>query len=297
VTGDEDTGIAAAAAVAARAAVAVVVVGGESGLQPHSTVGEARDATSLGLTGVQPALVDAVLATGTPTVVVVVSGRVHALPEIAARASALVSAWLPGEEGGNAIADVLTGRADPSGRLPVSVPRAVGQVPVYRSPRAGGGRSMFYGDYTDCSRTPLFPFGHGLSYATFERGPLVVEASSSTSDPVVLSIETRNTSDRAGIDVVRLTVGDDVASVARPERSLCGFAKVPVAPGEAQTVRFTVDPSRLAFYDAEMRFVVEPGSFTFQVGRSSVNVELNGDVCEYRQREIVATTVEIGRAR
>jgi beta-glucosidase len=297
VTGDDDAGIAAAASAAASAAVAVVFVGGESGLQPHSTVGEARDATSLALTGVQQQLVDAVLATGTPTVVIVVSGRVHALPEIAERASALLYAWLPGQEGGNAIADVLTGRADPSGRLPVSIPRTVGQVPVYRSPRAGGGRSMFYGDYTDCSREPLFPFGHGLSYATFERGALVVEEPGSTTAPVVLSIATRNTSERAGVDVVKLTVGDDVASVARPERALCGFAKVALAPGEARTVRFTVDPSRLAFYDPAMRFVVEPGSFTFRVGRASASVTLSGDVCEYRQRDVVATAVEIEATR
>ncbi|HZR12295.1 MAG TPA: glycoside hydrolase family 3 N-terminal domain-containing protein [Acidimicrobiia bacterium] len=297
VTGDDADGIAAAASVAAGADVAIVFVGGESGLQPHSTVGEARDATSLALTGVQHELVDAVLATGTPTVVVVVSGRVHALADIAERASALVYAWLPGEEGGNAIADVLTGRIDASGRLPVSIPRTVGQVPVYRSPRAGGGRSMFYGDYTDCSRTPLFPLGHGLSYATFERGPLDIEREGSTTEPVVLSIETRNTSDRPGIDVVKLTVGDDVASVARPERALCGFAKVALGPGERRTVRFTVHPSRLAFYDPDMRFVVEPGSFTFRVGKASATVQLRGGVREYRQRDVVATAVELTAAR
>lgn len=292
VTGDDDSGIAAAASAARNASVAVVFVGGESGLQTHSTVGEARDATSLALTGVQEQLVDTVLATGTPTVVVLVSGRVHAVPEIAARASALVQAWLPGEEGGNAIADVLTGRVDPSGRLPVSMPRTVGQVPVYRSPRAGGGRAMFYGDYTDSPAAPLFPFGHGLSYAAFDRGALMVEREGSTTEPVVLSIETRNTSDRPGTDVLKLTVGDEVASVARPERSLCGFAKVALDPGERRAVRFTVHPSRLAFYDPAMRFVVEPGSFAFRVGTSSATVELRGDMCEYRQRDVVATAVE-----
>jgi beta-glucosidase len=292
VTGTDDSGVAAAATAAGGAEVAIVFVGGESGLQQHSTVGEARDATSLALTGVQPQLVDAVIATGTPTVVVLVSGRVHTVPEIAERAAALVQAWMPGEEGGNGIADVLTGRVDPSGRLPVSMPRNVGQVPVYASPRAGGGRSLFYGDYSDAPTTPLFPFGHGLSYATFERGALTVEAAGSTAEPVVLSIETRNTSDRVGTDVVQLAFRDEVASVARHRQVLCGFAKVALEPGEARTVRFTVDPSRLAFYDPQMRFVVEPGAFTFLVGTASATVSLTGDVHPYRQREIVATTVE-----
>ena len=161
--------------------------------------------------------------------------------------SALVQAWLPGEEGGNGIVDVLTGRVDPSGRLPVSMPRTVGQVPVYASPRAGGGRSMFYDDYTDCSPTPLFPFGHGLSYATFEHGDLTVEAAGSTAEPVVLSIETCNTSDRAGTDVVQLVVTDEVASVARHRSLLCGFAKVPLEPGETadRAVHRPPEPARL----------------------------------------------------
>jgi beta-glucosidase-like glycosyl hydrolase len=293
VTGDDDRGIGPAAAAAASASVAVVFVGGESGLQTHSTVGEARDATSLGLTGVQQRLVDAVMATGTPTVVVLVSGRVHAVPEIAARAAALVQAWVPGEEGGNGIADVLTGRVDPSGRLPVSMPRNVGQVPVYASPRAGGGRSLFYGDYTDSSTTPLFPFGHGLSYATFEHANMTVDSVGTTADDVVVSIETANTSDRPGTDVLQLVVRDDVASVARHEFFLCGFAKVPLEPGEKQTVRFTVHPSRLAFYDPQMRFVVEPGDFTFRVGESSVAATVGGVEREYLQREVVATTVAV----
>lgn len=293
VTGTDTAGISAAVEAARAAAVAIVFVGGESGLQPHSTVGEARDATSLALTGVQQQLVDAAVETGTPTVALLVSGRVHAVPEIAEKASALVQAWAPGEEGGNGIVDVLTGAVDPSGRLPVSMPRNVGQVPVYASPRAGGGRSMFHGDYTDSPTTPLFPFGHGLSYATFERGGLTVEGAGTTSEPVVLAIETRNTSDRAGVDVVQLVVRDDVASVARHQFFLRGFAPVPLEPGEGRSVRFTVDPSRLAFYDPTMRFVVEPGSFTFRVGDDEAAVTLGGEVVELRQRDVVATAVDI----
>jgi beta-glucosidase len=294
ITGDDASGIAAAVEAARVADVALVFVGGESGLQTHSTVGEARDATSLALTGVQPQLVEAVLATGTPTIVVLVSGRVHAVPEIAEAANALVQAWLPGEEGGNGIVDVLTGAVGASGRLPVSMPRSVGQVPVYASPRSGGGKSQFYGDYSDSPTTPLFPFGHGLSYTTFERGELVVGSAGTTAEPVVLSITTRNAGERPGVDVVQLTARDDVASVARHQFALCGFARVPLEPGEERTVRFTVDPSRLAFFDPRMRFVVEPGSFTFRVGEAEATATLAGDVVELSQREVVATTVEIG---
>jgi beta-glucosidase len=293
VTGDDTSGIDAAVTAATDAAVAIVFVGGESGLRPHSTVGEARDATSLDLTGVQPQLVDAVIATGTPTVVVLVSGRVHSVAGIATSAAALLQAWPAGEEGGNGIVDVLTGRVDASGRLPVSMPRTVGQVPVYASTRAGGGRSLFYGDYTDSPSSPLFPFGHGLSYATFEHSSLTIDSAGTTAEPVAVSIDTENTSDRAGVDVLQLTVRDDVASVARHQFFLCGFARVPLEPGERRTVRFTVDPSRLAFYDPHMRFVVEPGTFTFRVDSAETTVTLGGDVAEHRQRNIVATAVEV----
>ena len=134
---------------------------------PHSTVGEARDASDLSLTGVQHELIEAAVATGTPTVVVVIGGRVFALPWIAANVPAVLMAWLPGEEGGNAIADVLCGVTNPSGRLPVTLPRSVGQVPIHAGHRFGGGHSQFWGDYTDGPTSPLFPFGHGLSYTTF----------------------------------------------------------------------------------------------------------------------------------
>lgn len=158
VTGDDSSGIQAAVAVAENADLALVFVGGRSGLSPRATVGEARDASDLSLTGRQTELVQAVTATGTPTVVVILSGRVHSLPELASAAGALVQGWLPGEEGGSALADVLLGRAEPGGRLPVSMPRHVGQVPVHHAYRTGGGRSQFWGDYTDLSTKPLYAF-------------------------------------------------------------------------------------------------------------------------------------------
>ena len=294
VTGHDRSQLDAAVAAAQAADVAVVCVGGESGLLPHSTVGEARDASDLGLTGLQQELVERVVATGTPAVVVVIGGRVFALPWIAEHVPAVVQAWLPGEEGGNAIADVLLGVANPSGRLPVSLPRSAGQVPVHHGHRAGGGKSQFHGDYTDSPTTPLFCFGHGLSYTTFEHGPISI-AAATTSDPITISLDVTNTGERDGDEVVQLYVRDDVASVARPDRLLVGFARVPLAPAESRTVSFEVHPSRLAFYDPEMRFVVEPGDFTFSVGASALDIRqqrtvaLTGTATEWEQRSIVPT--------
>ena len=299
VDGDGRDGIPAAVEAAAAADVAIVFAGGRSGLNLSSTVGEARDATDLRLTGGQHELVTAVIKTGTPTIVVVMSGRAHALTEVASAASALLVAWPLGEQGGSALADVLTGRAEPGGRLPVTLPRATGQIPLYHSHRAGGSRTMFYGDYTDAPHAPLFCFGHGVGYTTFEQSGLVVDATG-TSSPISVEVTVTNTGRRPGEEVVQLYVTDMVASVSRPERSLIGFARVPLLPGEARTVRFEVHPSRLAFYDESMRFVVEPGQFRFATGASSCDlrqesvVRLTGEVAVYSQRSVVAVRATLG---
>ena len=299
ITGDDRSGIDDAVQCAGDADAALVFVGGRSGLMPTSTVGEARDASDLRLTGVQEELVDAVVATRTPTVVVVVSGRVHSLASLRESVPALVQAWLPGEEGGNAIADVLLGRGEPGGRLAISMPRGVGQVPVHHDVRAGGARSEFWGDYVDGPTTPLWAFGHGLTYTSFGYGALGVVSATTTADPVVLEIPVTNTGERPGTEVVQLYARDDVASVARPDQQLVGFTRVGLDPGATATVRFEVHPSRLAFYDESMEFVTEPGTFTFTAGGASdaaearATVELDGPVMRYRQREIVATAVSV----
>jgi beta-glucosidase len=298
VLGDDRSGFEAAVAVARAAEVAVVVVAGKSGLHRPVTVGEGNDAASLDLTGVQQALVEAVADAGTPLVVVVLSGRVHTLTRVAALSNALVQIFPPGEEGGSGLADVLTGAVNPSGRLPVSLPRMVGQVPLYHGYRAGGGHPMFFNDYIDCPPTPLFAFGHGLSYTSFEYDQLLVQAAS-THESIEVSIVVRNTGGRAGDEVVQLYVQDQVATVARPDQILAGFARVWIEPGQSRKVTFTVHPSRLAFYDPQMRFVVEPGAFRFSIGASAIDiraaqvVDLCGAVAEYRQCEIVATEVTI----
>lgn len=298
VLGDDRGGFAEALAAARAAEVAVVVLAGKSGLHRPATVGEGNDAAGLELTGVQAELVEALAATGTPLVVVVLSGRAHTLSRVAVHANALIQLFPPGEEGGSGLADVLTGAVNPSGRLPITLPRAVGQVPIYYGHRAGGDRPMFFGDYADSPPTPLFSFGHGLSYTSFAYGACDVRATS-TAEPIEISVEVRNTGQRAGEEVVQLYGRDMIATVARPDQMLLGFARVWIEPGQARRLTFTVHPSRLAFYDPQMRFVAEPGAFRFSVGASSADLraeqvaELSGPVAEYRQREIVATRVAI----
>jgi beta-glucosidase len=268
--------IAEAVAAARVADVVICCVGGRSGLTPDCTSGEFRDVTNLDLPGAQHALVEAVVATGTPTVVVVISGRVHALPWIAAHAAALVYAWLPGELGGAALADLLYGIQAPSGRLPISIPRRAGQIPVHHDTRAGGGRSFIYGDYVDSPASPLFPFGFGLSYTTFEYRALRVDAPARTDAPFVVAVDVENAGAIAADEVVQLFLRDDVARVARPDRALVGFARVPLAPGERKTVTFEVDPSVLAYYDEQMQLVVEPGTISAFAGDQSAAFDLAG---------------------
>jgi beta-glucosidase len=299
ITGDDASGIAAAVAAAREAEVAIVCVGGRSGLVADCTSGEFRDASDLGLTGVQQQLVEAVVATGTPTVVVLVNGRVLALPWIAAHAAAVVEAWLPGEQGGAALADVLFGAVNPTGRLPISMPRTVGQVPIHYGHKSGGGRSQMLGDYSDGPTTPLYPFGHGLSYTTFAYGELTIDPlEGPPTAPIAIACTVRNSGARGGEEVVQLYVRDLVASVTRPVKQLVGFARVALEPGEARRVTFRLDPSQLAFFDAAMRFVVEPGEFQVMVGASSADIRLEGGfriggaVRELSTADLVPTAVE-----
>ena len=225
--GTSTDGFARAVADARAADVAICFVGGRSGLMPDCTSGEFRDVSDLGLPGVQQQLVEAVVATGTPTVVVVVSGRAHALPWIAEHVPALVYAWVPGEQGGAAIADVLFGVESPSGRLPISLPRSAGHVPVHHDHRAGGGRSQIFGDYVDAPGVAVVLLRrrshvHDVRVrrgceCTSPRRP--ARRSSSRS-----SCATAAT--RAGTEVVQLFLRDEVARVARPDRQLAGFARV-----------------------------------------------------------------------
>jgi beta-glucosidase len=298
VLGDDRSGFDAAVRAARESDIAVVIVAGKSGLQPPVTVGEGIDATDLRLTGVQEELVQAVAGAGKPLVVVVLSGRVHTLAGVAGCANALLWTAPSGEEGGAALAAILTGAGNPSGRLPVSLPRAVGQVPVHSGKRAASYRAVLREGYVDSPASPLYPFGHGLSYTAFGYAALQVQATTTT-ELLQVSLEVHNSGARAGDEVVQLYVTDEAASVARPDRQLIGFARVALEPGQAKRLTFAIHPSRLAFYDAEMHFVVEPGAFTFQAGASADDIRfaqtvmLGGDVASYQQRSIVATRVAV----
>jgi beta-glucosidase len=187
--------------------LAIVVLGERSGLTDDSTTGEFRDRRGLGLLGRQQELLEAVVATGTPTVLIVVSGRPLALEWAAEHCAAILFAWVPGDEGPEAIADLLTGEASPGGKLPVTIPRDVGQVPLTYRHHPSGGRSQWKGDYVDGPVSPLWPFGHGLSYTAFDLSGLRLESAEVPTEggELRVSVEVANTGDRAGDEVVSCT--------------------------------------------------------------------------------------------
>jgi len=271
---DEDrSGFGEAVEVARDADVCVAVVGDRAGLFGEGTSGEGCDVPDLRLPGVQDELLRELLATGTPVVVVVVSGRPYALGGYPA--AALVQAFMPGEEGGPALAGVLSGRTNPSGRLPVQVPRVVGAQPsTYLQPPLGGHSEGI----SNLDPRPLFPFGHGLSYTAFEYSDLAIDAPRVPTDgEVAISVAVRNRGDRAGDEVVQLYVSDVQAQVTRPVRQLAGFARVTLHPGEATTVTFRLHTDRLAFTGVDLRRIVEPGRIEVYVGRSVEDLPCRGE--------------------
>ena len=276
----DDAGIAEAVALARASDVAIVVLGERSGLTDDATTGEFRDRRGLGLLGRQQELLEAVVATGTPTVLVVVSGRPLALEWAAEHCAAILLAWVPGDEGPEAIADVLVGDVSPGGKLPVTVPRDAGRVPLTYRHHPSGGRSQWKGDYVDGPVSPLWPFGHGLSYTTFALTGLRLEAAEVPTEDgeLAVSVEVANTGERPGDEVVQLYARDEDATVARPVLALCGFRRVSLAPGERRTVTFRMPVELLAYTGADYRRVVEPGRVRLFVGRSSTDLPLVAEV-------------------
>ena len=272
-----DAEIAAAVSAVTGCVAAVVVVGGKSGLLADNTTGEFRDATDLALTGRQTELVAAVRATGTPTIVVVMSGRVHTLVDVEPHANAMLWCAPLGEEGGSALASVLFGEVGPTGRLPISFPRHVGQIPVHHDHRSGGGRSQMLGDYTDSATTPRWPFGFGRSYTTLEYSDLSVQPPT-VSEPAVVRCIVTNTGSRATDEVVQFYARDLVARVARPIRQLVGFLRVPLQPGDSRTIECVVHPTQFAYYDEAMDLVIEPGDIEFTVGPNASEQPLRARV-------------------
>ena len=282
--------IAEAVQAARRSDVVVAVVGGSSArdfktkyLETAAAVvdensvsdmeaGEGYDRSTLDLLGLQEKLLKELKATGKPLVVVYIEGRPLNKNWAASDADALLTLWYPGEEGGTALADVLLGRYNPAGRLPISVPRSVGQLPVYYNRRL-----PISHDYVEVSAEPLYPFGYGLSYTTFEYSDLrslSLSKGDLESPFMTVSVDVTNTGTLAGDEVVQIYVRDLAASTARPRKQLCAFKRVRIAPGETVTVELPLERSAFELVNRDMQRVVEPGEFELQAGASSNDIRL-----------------------
>jgi beta-glucosidase len=255
----------------ARGADVTIIAVGESA----EMSGEAASRTSLDLPGRQSELIRAIHETGKPYVVVLMNGRPLTINWLAENSPAILETWFAGTQGGHAIADVLFGDVNPGGKLPVTFPRAVGQLPLYYNHKSTGRPptdQKYTSKYLDVPWTPLYPFGHGLSYTEFRLSDLQLSARSIRPDgQLTASVVVENTGARAGDEVVQLYVRDVAASVTRPVKELKGFERVTLAPGERRRVEFRLTPEHLGFYDRALRFTVEPGEFKVFAGTSSAN--------------------------
>lgn len=254
-----------AVAIAKKSDVTVVVLGGN-----EITCKENEDRDDLGLVGQQQTLVEAVYATGTPIIVVLLHGRPLAIEWIKEHVPAILDGWYLGQETGNAVADVLFGKVNPGGKLPMTVPRNVGQVPIYYNIMRAGRP----GRYFQSKAEPLWPFGYGLSYTTFVYSDLIVMATSSSD--ATISVDITNTGERTGDEVVQIYIRDEFASVVRPDRELKRFQRITLKPGEKRTLTFHLDKNEFAFYDEKSeKWIVEPGEFTIMAGSSSTNIQIS----------------------
>lgn len=290
ITSLNSSEIATAVEVAKKSDVVVLVVGGTSSTlsgigwgkdipDDYSTCGEGFDRTSLTPPGVQPELIQAIYKTGKPIVLVMVHGRPYTIAWEKEHIPAIIEAWYPGEEGGNALARILFGNVNPSGKLPVSVPKSIGHVPTFYNTKPSG--KGFYHrpgskekpgrDYVFSSPEPLFPFGYGLSYTEFEYSDLKVEKNESE---INLSVKIKNIGERKGKEVVQVYINDKISSVTTPVKVLKEFKKIEISPSELVTVNFSIPIEELGLWDQEMNYVVEPGDFEIMVGRSSNDILL-----------------------
>ncbi|WP_461171110.1 glycoside hydrolase family 3 N-terminal domain-containing protein [Arthrobacter sp. Z1-15] len=281
---DDPQDLAAAVALAQEADVVVLAIGGKAGwFGTRITEGEGTDVARVELPDHQVALVEALHATGTPLVAVLYQGRPLAISAIEPKLDAILTNYYAGPHGSAALASTLLGDTNPSGKLPYSMPRATGQLPLYVSQKRGSGYRRSPGDsfkYMDLEITPLFPFGHGLSYTTFEYGELQLAADAVPADggSIVASVELRNSGDRDGVEVVQLYASQNAARVTRPAQQLIGFTRVALAAGQSATVQFTVPTSQLGYSGVDGRFILEPGSMALAAGGSSDETPAQGSV-------------------
>ncbi len=273
--GDDQSGFEEAVEAAQSAEIAILVMGGRSGLADYNTTGEFRDTTDLRLPGVQEKLVKMILETGKPVVLVLVGGRPVALGGVEEKVNAILESWVPGEEGAAAIVDGMTGKVNPSGKLPLSIPRSAGQVPVFYNYKPSGMRSNIYGDYVNEPVTPLYPFGFGLSYTQFDYSDLALDKKfAQVGDVVQISVKVKNSGKVAGDEVVQLYIRDEYASLPRPVKELKGFARVSLGAGESKTVNFCLPVNQLAYHNADFLLQVEAGRIEVMVGGGSEDIRL-----------------------
>ncbi|MGA8184847.1 MAG: glycoside hydrolase family 3 C-terminal domain-containing protein [Terriglobia bacterium] len=288
VNDQDKSGIPAAVEAAKKAGVAIVVVGeqarrGGEHNGPAPTDGEGYDVASLDLTGVQEDLIKAVAATGTPTVLVMINGRPLSVRWEAEHLPAIVEAWNPGEAGGEAVADVLLGDYNPSGRLAITIPRSVGQLPVYYNYKPSKSYWMHRGwarhraGYVNLPATPLYPFGYGLSYTEFQYSNLRIDPPQIFNQGEThVKVDVENTGKQAGVETAQLYLHERYAPVATPVKQLRGFERVALEPGQKKTVTFTLGPEDLQLLDRDNHWVVVPGTFDIMIGKSSADIALKG---------------------
>jgi beta-glucosidase len=256
---------------AAKAADVVVMVLGDNEQTSREAWSESHpgDRMSLDLIGQQNDLARAIFALGKPTIAILLNGRPLSVNLLAERADALLECWYLGQETGNGVADLLFGRANPGGKLPVSIARDVGQLPIFygRKPTARRG-------YLDGPTAPLYPFGFGLSYTTFDiSAPRLTRSAIGTNGTTQVMVDVRNTGSMRGDEVVQIYIRDDISSVTRPLLELKAFRRVTLEPGESRTLSFDIKPQDLWFFNADMKRVVEPGTFTIYAGPNSVDLK------------------------
>lgn len=273
ITGNDKSGFNEAINVAKSSDVIIAVVG-----ESRNMSGEASSRATLDLPGVQEDLLKELHKTGKPIVVVLMNGRPLTIPWLQENIPAIVEAWYPGISAGSAVADILFGDVNPSGKLTVTFPRYVGQVPIYYNHKNTGRphdpKNHYTSYYMDLENTPLYPFGFGLSYTTFEYSNLTLDKKEiKKNESLKISVDVKNTGSREGKEVVQLYIRDLVGSVTRPVKELKDFTKISLKPGETKHVEFTITPDKLKFYDINMNYVVEPGDFKVFVGTNSVDVK------------------------
>jgi len=268
---DENLGRIKEAVTVAQAADAIILVLGTNAATSREGWADNHlgDRATLGLVGQQDDLATAIFALGKPVVVLLINGPPLSIPEVVNRANAVLEGWYPGQEGGTALADILFGDVNPGGKLPVTVARSAGQLPMFYDQKPSAHRGYLFD-----SREPLFPFGYGLSYTTFETGAPRLSATQIRADqPVAVTVDVTNTGKVAGDEVVQLYLHHLVSSVTRPVKELKGFRRVRLAPGERTSVQFTLDRDALSFWDEHMKRTVEPGAVEIMAGPSSVDLK------------------------